>query len=234
MLNISDLNVFFGKIQILHRVSLQVRQGEIVTVIGNNGAGKSTLLNTIAGINSVTSGSIEYNNSQILRKQPEAIAKLGISLICQGGRVFRGLSVLENLNLGAFLRNNSQEIEKDMSVVFEIFPMLRNRLKWQGGKLSGGEQQMLAISRSLMSNPDLLMMDEPSFGLSPLMVKELSRVIKMLRDRGKTILLVEQNARMALDLAERAYVFEVGKVVLEGTGRELLNDSNVRNAYLGH
>ena len=233
MLNISQLSVFYGKIQVLHQVSLQVKQGEIVTVIGSNGAGKSTFLNSIAGVNSNVSGSIEYKGMQILKKLPEDIVKLGISLVCQGGRLFRGLTVLENLELGTYLRSKSEDIKRDMACVFEIFPPIEQRLKWPAGKLSGGEQQMLAISRCLMANPHLLMMDEPSFGLSPLMVKEVVRVIRKLRDQGKTILLVEQNARMALSLADRGYVFEVGKVVLEGTGNDLLADGNVRKAYLG-
>jgi len=233
MLNISQLSVFYGKIQVLHQVSLRVKQGEIVTVIGSNGAGKSTFLNSIAGVNSNVSGSIEYKGMQILKKLPEDIVKLGISLVCQGGRLFRRLTVLENLELGTYLRSKSEDIKRDMAGVFEIFPPIEHRLKWPAGKLSGGEQQMLAISRCLMANPHLLMMDEPSFGLSPLMVKEVVRVIRKLRDQAKTILLVEQNARMALSLADRGYVFEVGKVVLEGTGNELLADGNVRKAYLG-
>lgn len=233
MLNISQLSVFYGKIQVLHQVSLRVKQGEIVTVIGSNGAGKSTFLNSIAGVNSNVSGSIEYKGMQILKKLPEDIVKLGISLVCQGGRLFRRLTVLENLELGTYLRSKSEDIKRDMAGVFEIFPPIEQRLKWPAGKLSGGEQQMLAISRCLMANPHLMMMDEPSFGLSPLMVKEVVRVIRKLRDQAKTILLVEQNARMALSLADRGYVFEVGKVVLEGTGNELLADGNVRKAYLG-
>jgi len=233
MLDISELNVFFGQIQVLHQISLHVKQDEIIAVIGSNGAGKSTFLNTIAGINAEVSGSITYKGAQILRKAPEVIVRLGISLICQGGRLFRSLTVLENLELGAYLRGKTEGIRKDMETIIEIFPPLKQRLRMQAGKLSGGEQQMLAISRSLMSSPDLLMMDEPTFGLSPIMVKELVRVIQQLRTQRKTVLLVEQNARIALKLADRGYVFEVGKVFLEGKGKDLLADAKIRKAYLG-
>ena len=233
MLNISQLSVFYGKIQVLHQVSLRVKQGEIVTVIGSNGAGKSTFLNSIAGVNSNVSGSIEYKGMQILKKLPEDIVKLGISLVCQGGRLFRRLTVLENLELGTYLRSKSEDIKRDMAGVFEIFPPIEHRLKWPAGKLSGGEQQMLAISRCLMANPHLMMMDEPSFGLSPLMVKEVVRVIRKLRDQAKTILLVEQNARMALRVAQHAYILETGKLILGGSAAELAKDDRVRKSYLG-
>lgn len=233
MLDVSEVCVSFGLIQVLKQVTLCVNQGEIVTVIGSNGAGKSTLLNTIAGIFRATSGSIIYKDLEIGGKAPESIVKLGISLVCQGGRLFKRLTVLENLEMGAYLRRDTQRIKKDISALMKLFPMLERRLQLPAQNLSGGERQLLAISRSLMSNPYLLMMDEPTFGLAPLMVKEVARVARELRGEGKTILIVEQNANMALKLAERGYVFEVGRIAISGECGELLKDSSIKKAYLG-
>jgi branched-chain amino acid transport system ATP-binding protein len=233
MLNISNLNVYFGQIQVLAGISVEVKKNEVVAGIGSNGAGKTTFLYAIAGVNTEVSGSIKFNGSEILLQLPEKIVKMGISMVCQGGRLFHRLSVEENLELGAYLRSDRLAVKRDVDRVLKLFPSLEMRLKYPAGKLSGGEQQMLAISRSLMSDPILIMMDEPTFGLSPLMVSLLISVIKELKNQGKTVLLVEQNARMALQLADRGYVFEVGKVIMEGTGVDLSRDNNVKKAYLG-
>ena len=233
MLNTVKLSVFLGQIKVLNELCLEVREDEITGVIGSNGAGKSTFLNTVAGINSEVMGSIEYKGSEILGKAPEAIVRLGISLICQGGRPFRRMTVLENLELGAFIRSDLGGIKEDIDSILQTFPNLKQRLKMPAGNLSGGEQQMLAISRSLMSSPDLIMMDEPTFGLSPLMVKEVGRVINKLRQQGKTILLVEQNAHMALNHSDMGYVMETGRITLSDTAEALLQSEQVKKAYLG-
>ena len=233
MLKIKDIDVFYGNIQALHGVSLEVNEGEIVTLIGANGAGKSTLLKTISGLLKPKKGSIEYIGSNIDGKAAQSIVKLGISHVPEGRRVFANMTVEENLELGAYLRNDRAGIKKDMEHVYELFPRLLERLKQQSGTLSGGEQQMLAMGRALMSKPKLIILDEPSMGLAPLMVKNIFNIIEMVNQEGVTVLLVEQNANMALSVADRAYVLETGKIVLAGTAKELQESEEVKAAYLG-
>jgi len=233
MLKIKDIDVFYGNIQALHGVSLEVNEGEIVTLIGANGAGKSTLLKTISGLLKPKKGSIEYIGSNIDGKAAQSIVKLGISHVPEGRRVFANMTVEENLGLGAYLRNDRAGIKKDMEHVYELFPRLLERLKQQSGTLSGGEQQMLAMGRALMSKPKLIILDEPSMGLAPLMVKNIFNIIEMVNKEGVTVLLVEQNANMALSVADRAYVLETGKIVLAGTAKELQESEEVKAAYLG-
>ena len=233
MLKIKDIDVFYGNIQALHGVSLEVNEGEIVTLIGANGAGKSTLLKTISGLLKPKKGSIEYIGSNIDGKAAQSIVKLGISHVPEGRRVFANMTVEENLELGAYLRNDRAGIKKDMEHVYELFPRLLERLKQQSGTLSGGEQQMLAMGRALMSKPKLIILDEPSMGLAPLMVKNIFNIIEMVNKEGVKVLLVEQNANMALSVADRAYVLETGKIVLAGTAKELQESEEVKAAYLG-
>ena len=233
MLKIKDIDVFYGNIQALHGVSLEVNEGEIVTLIGANGAGKSTLLKTISGLLKPKKGSIEYIGSNIDGKAAQSIVKLGISHVPEGRRVFANMTVEENLELGAYLRNDRAGIKKDKEHVYELFPRLLERLKQQSGTLSGGEQQMLAMGRALMSKPKLIILDEPSMGLAPLMVKNIFNIIEMVNKEGVTVLLVEQNANMALSVADRAYVLETGKIVLAGTAKELQESEEVKAAYLG-
>ena len=233
MLKIKDIDVFYGNIQALHGVSLEVNEGEIVTLIGANGAGKSTLLKTISGLLKPKKGSIEYIGSNIDGKAAQSIVKLGISHVPEGRRVFANMTVEENLELGAYLRNDRAGIKKDMEHVYELFPRLLERLKQQSGTLSGGEQQMLAMGRALMSKPKLIILDEPSMGLAPLMVKNIFNIIEMVNKEGVTVLLVEQNANMALSIADRAYVLETGSIVLAGTAKELQESEEVKAAYLG-
>ena len=233
MLKINDIDVYYGNIQALRNVSLEVNEGEIVTLIGANGAGKSTLLKTISGLLKPKKGSIEYLGSAIDGKAAQAIVKAGISHVPEGRRVFANMSVEENLELGAYLRKDSAGIKKDFEHVYELFPRLLERRKQQAGTLSGGEQQMLAMGRALMSKPKLIILDEPSMGLAPLMVKNIFNIIKMVNDEGVTVLLVEQNAHMALSVADRAYVLETGSIVLQGTATELQESEEVKAAYLG-
>ena len=233
MLKVKDIDVYYGNIQALHGISLEVNEGEIVTLIGANGAGKSTLLKTISGLLKPKKGSIEYIGSNIDGKAAQSIVKLGISHVPEGRRVFANMTVEENLELGAYLRNDRAGIKKDMEHVYELFPRLLERLKQQSGTLSGGEQQMLAMGRALMSKPKLIILDEPSMGLAPLMVKNIFNIIEMVNKEGVTVLLVEQNANMALSVADRAYVLETGKIVLAGTAKELQESEEVKAAYLG-
>ncbi|MED1490204.1 ABC transporter ATP-binding protein [Bacillus smithii] len=233
MLKIEDIHVYYGNIHALKGVSLDIRQGEIVTLIGANGAGKSTLLKTISGLLKPKSGKIEYENQSIMGKPAQAIVKMGISHVPEGRRIFANMSVQENLELGAFLRKDKDEIRKDYEKVFQLFPRLQERWKQQAGTLSGGEQQMLAMGRALMARPKLLLLDEPSMGLAPLLVKTIFRIIQEINETGTTILLVEQNANMALSVADRAYVIETGKVVLSGTPEELNESDQIKHAYLG-
>jgi len=233
MLEIKGINVFYGAIQALEDVSIQVVPGEIVAIIGSNGAGKSTLLRTISGLIRARSGSISYNEVDITSAQPHEIVKMGLSHAPEGRRIFTNMSVQENLQLGAYLRKDTAQIAQDMEAVLNRFPRLRERFKQSSGTLSGGEQQMLAISRALMSNPDILLLDEPSLGLAPFLITEIFNIVKDLNRDGKTVLIVEQNANRALEIADRAYVLETGVVVLEGTGKELLVDPKVKEAYLG-
>ena len=233
MLEIRELNVHYGVIQALKGISFTVNEGEIVTLIGANGAGKTTTLRTISGLIKPTSGSIIYNGEDITKlSAPKRVAK-GISQAPEGRRIFPDMSILENLELGAFLRKDKAEIQKDIQSVYERFPILGDRRKQRAGTLSGGEQQMLAIGRALMSKPNILLLDEPSMGLAPLLVKEIFNIVKEINEAGTTILLVEQNANMALSIADRAYVIETGDIGLSGTGEELAKSDEIRKAYLG-
>ena len=232
MLEIKGINVFYGAIQALDGVSIKVNPGEIVAIIGSNGAGKSTLLRTISGLIRARSGSISYNGIDISEAQPHEIVKMGLSHAPEGRRIFTNMSVHENLQLGAYLRKDNK-IQSDMDACLDRFPRLRERFKQSAGTLSGGEQQMLAISRALMSNPEILLLDEPSLGLAPFLITEIFNIVKDLNKDGKTVLIVEQNANRALEIADRAYVLETGVVVLEGTGNDLLVDPKVKEAYLG-
>lgn len=233
MLKVNDINVYYGNIQALKGVSLEVNEGEIVTLIGANGAGKSTLLKTLSGLLKAKQGTIEYMGSSIVKKPAQSIVKAGISHVPEGRRVFSNMTVEENLELGAYLRNDRAGILADKERVFKLFPRLLERRKQASGTLSGGEQQMLAMGRAIMARPKLLLMDEPSMGLAPLMVKTIFQIIKEINEAGTTILLVEQNAHMALSIADRAYVIETGRVVLSGSAKELQASEEVKAAYLG-
>ncbi len=233
MLKVEDINVYYGNIQALKGVSLEVNEGEIVTLIGANGAGKSTLLKTLSGLLKPKKGSVHYLGKPISGKAAQSIVKAGISHVPEGRRVFSNMTVEENLELGAYLRNDKNEIKKDLEKVYEVFPRLQERKKQLSGTLSGGEQQMLAMGRAIMARPKLLLLDEPSMGLAPLFVKTIFNVIQEINATGTTILLVEQNANMALSIADRGYVIETGKVVLSGTATELLESDDLKQAYLG-
>ncbi|WP_312644274.1 ABC transporter ATP-binding protein [Hydrogenoanaerobacterium sp.] len=233
MLKVEDLNVHYGAIHAIHGVSLEVNEGEIVSLIGANGAGKTTVLHTITGLKKPTSGSVVLEGNDLFAIEPQKIVKLGMAHVPEGRRIFAQMTVVENLEMGAFIRNDNAQIEMDMEAVFLHFPRLKERAKQLAGTLSGGEQQMLAIGRALMSNPKILLMDEPSMGLSPLLVKEIFHIIQELNAGGMTILLVEQNAKMALSIANRAYVLETGHVVMSGDAKEMLQNDKVRKAYLG-
>ncbi|MFD2446889.1 ABC transporter ATP-binding protein [Bacillus sp. CGMCC 1.16607] len=233
MLNINDINVYYGNIQALKGVSLEINQGEIVTLIGANGAGKSTILKTISGLLKPKQGEIVFEGESIAGKAAQTIVKKGISHIPEGRRVFANMSVEENLELGAYLRKDKAGIREDFEKVYHLFPRLLERRKQLSGTLSGGEQQMLAMGRALMARPRLLLLDEPSMGLAPLLVKTIFQIIEEINQTGTTILLVEQNAHMALSIADRAYVIETGKIVLSGTALELNASDQVKMAYLG-
>ena len=233
MLKISDLHVNYGGINALRGISLEVPDGEIVTLIGANGAGKSTTLRTITGLVKAASGSVLWNDTELLGKPIDEIFKSGIAMVPEGRRVFSDLTVLENLRIGAYLRKDTDGIEKDIEWVYSLFPRLKERYWQYAGTLSGGEQQMLAVGRALMSRPKLMMMDEPSLGLAPLVVQDIFGIIKEINRQGVTILLIEQNANMALRIADRGYVLETGRISMTGTGMELLNDESVKAAYLG-
>jgi branched-chain amino acid transport system ATP-binding protein len=233
MLKVDDLEVAYGPITALHGVSMTIAAGETVTVIGANGAGKSTLLKSICGILRPRAGSIAFEGSLTGGLPPSKLAQRGLALVPEGRHVFPEMTVRENLDLGAYHRRDRAAINEDFAKVLTIFPVLRERLRHHAGGLSGGQQQMLAIGRALMSRPRLLMLDEPSLGLAPAIVQQLGRIIADLNKSGTTILLVEQNARMALRLAHRAYVLATGRVTRSGTGRELLDDPAVRESYLG-
>ena len=234
MLKVENLNVFYGAIHALHDISFQVNQGEIVTLIGANGAGKTTTLHTISGLLRQKSGVITFKDKNLATVQPHKLVNLGLSQVPEGRRVFAQMSVLENLEMGAYIRNNANEMKNDLEMVFSHFPRLKERVKQLAGTLSGGEQQMLAMGRALMSHPDLLMLDEPSMGLSPILVQEIFSIIEDVNKAGTTILLVEQNANMALSIANRAYVLETGRIVMEGDAKELMSNDDVRKAYLGN
>ena len=232
LLSVRDLHVSYGAIKAVRGISFDIERGEIVTLIGANGAGKSTTLNTIAGLIKPDSGSIELSGESIVGVRPHKIVEKGLALCPEGRRVFTRMSVAENLDMGGYTRTDAENAET-IKVVYERFPRLRERVGQSAGTMSGGEQQMLAMGRALMSKPDLLMLDEPSMGLAPILVQEIFDIIKELNRQGTTILLVEQNASMALSIADRGYVLEVGRTVKSGSGAELLHDDDVRKAYLG-
>ena len=233
LFEVSGLNVYYDLIHVLKDVSFSVDEGEIVTLIGANGAGKTTTLRTLSGLKKPASGSIRFMGEDIAASQPAYRVKKGISQVPEGRRVFVDMTVKENLELGALLRRDKEGIKRDYDTVFDCFPVLKQRQKQAAGTLSGGEQQMLAMGRALMSAPKLLLLDEPSMGLSPLLVQEIFRIIRTINERGATILLVEQNAGMALKIAHRAYVMETGAIVLTGTGAELMDSPDIKKAYLG-
>jgi len=233
VLKLKKVNTFYGSLHILKDVSLEIHDGELVTVIGANGAGKSTLLNTISGIVSPAQGDIEHDGERLNGLEPEKIVRHGICQIPEGRQLFSIMTVKENLEMGAYLRKDKINIDRDLERMYSFFPILRERAKQQAGTLSGGQQQMLAIARGLMSNPKLLLLDEPSWGLAPVLVEEVAKIITEIHSRGMAVLLIEQNANVALRLAERGYVMELGAIVLEGTGDELLQNDGVRKAYLG-
>ncbi len=233
MLKVENLNVHYGAIHALKGLSFEVNQGEIVTLIGANGAGKTTTLHTLSGLLKPTQGSITLNGEDLTAIKAHNIINMGMAQVPEGRRVFAQMTVQENLEMGAFLRNDAEGIQKDLDGVFEKFPRLKERRKQLAGTMSGGEQQMLAMARALMSKPDILLMDEPSMGLAPILVQEIFDTIVEVNNQGVTVLLVEQNANMALSIADRAYVLETGKIVLEGDAKELLDHDDVRKAYLG-
>lgn len=234
MLEIKDLHVFYDNIHALKGISLKVEEGEVVSIIGANGAGKTTTLQTISGIISPKSGSIFFEGRDITKEKAHNMCKLGISQVPEGRRIFSKLAVKDNLKLGQFtIKDTAANKEKDRADFYKVFPRMSERKNQLAGTLSGGEQQMLAMGRALMSRPKLLILDEPSMGLSPLFVKEIFEVIKQLKEKGTTILLVEQNAKMALSISDRAYVIETGNITLEGNAKDLLHNDSVKKAYLG-
>lgn len=233
MLEIKNLSVYYGGIHALQGIDLSVPEGKIVTLIGANGAGKSTTLRSIVGLVKPTSGSVLLRGAVISGKPTQEIVKMGVVLVPEGRRIFPNLTVEENLMLGAFAREDKQGVLKDLEHVYALFPRLKERRAQKGGTLSGGEQQMLAVGRGLMSRPKLLMMDEPSLGLAPLIVKMIFDIIKQINAGGTTVLLIEQNAKAALEVADYGYVLETGRITLQGAGRDLLKDDRVRKAYLG-
>lgn len=233
MLKVTDLEVFYGAIRAIKGVSFEVQKGEIVTLIGANGAGKSTILNTIAGLIREKEGDRRFEGESLRPLEAHVILQRGLALVPEGRRVFARMTVQENLEMGAFTRRDKENFHKDYERIFESFPRLRERRKQMAGTLSGGEQQMLATARALMGNPKMIMMDEPSMGLAPILVQEIFSIIQSVNKAGMTVLLVEQNAKMALSIADRAYVLETGRVVLTGNAKELLDNEEVKKAYLG-
>ncbi|MDR3561582.1 MAG: ABC transporter ATP-binding protein [Negativicutes bacterium] len=233
ILAVKDLEVVYGGIKALQGISFEVRQGEIVTLIGANGAGKSSTLRAISGVVPAKAGSITFKGSEIANAQSHVIAKAGLSHVPEGRGIFAKLSVEENLIVGSFPRNDKPEIAKDMSNVYELFPRLGERKKQLGGSLSGGEQQMLAIGRAMMSGADMLLLDEPSMGLAPLIVQEIFKIIRYINSVGKTVLLVEQNANQALKVAARAYILETGRIVMSGDAKDMIDNPEIKKAYLG-
>lgn len=233
MLTVENINVYYGVIHALKDISFQVNEGEIVALIGANGAGKTTTLQTVSGMLSAKSGSIRFQDQEISRMPEYKIVKQGISHVPEGRRMFSNLTVLENLKMGAYTRKDKQEINNSLEMVYERFPRLKERTRQLAGTLSGGEQQMLAMGRALMANPRILLLDEPSMGLSPLLVSEIFDIIQEINKQGVTILLVEQNAKKALSIANRAYVLETGRIVKENDAQALLHDEAIKKAYLG-
>ena len=232
-LEVNNIIVHYEKVQALKDISLQVNEGEIIALIGANGAGKTTILRVISGLVRPTSGEIWFRGNKIDKMSPHSIAKLGIIQVPEGRRLLQTMTVLENLEIGAYLRKNKPEIAKDLEKIHELFPVLRNRHRQEAGSLSGGEQQMVAIGRAVMASPKILLLDEPSLGLSPMMVSEVCSTIEEINKDGVTIVLVEQNAYMALGLANRAYVIELGTIAQEGDAKELVHDKGIIDAYLG-
>ncbi|GAA2668144.1 ABC transporter ATP-binding protein [Actinoplanes palleronii] len=233
LLELKDLTLLYGRIQALHGISLTVGEGEIVALIGANGAGKSTTMRAISGLRAVAQGSILFDGEDITKLRADLRVVRGVSQSPEGRGVFPGMSVRENLEMGAYTRRNRAEIDEDLDRVFTLFPRLKEREKQAGGTMSGGEQQMLAVGRALMSRPKLLLLDEPSMGLAPMLIQQIFDIIVEINQQGTTVLLVEQNAQQALSRAHRAYVLETGRIVKEGTGQELLHDPAVKDAYLG-
>jgi branched-chain amino acid transport system ATP-binding protein len=233
LLEIKNVRVHYGKAEALRGITMRLDEGEIVTLIGTNGAGKTTTLRAISGLTKPTSGEIWFQGRRIDGKRPDTILGLGIAHIPEGRRVFTSMTVLENLEMGAYRRKDKREIARDLDSLYESFPVLKKRLQQHAGSLSGGEQQMVAIGRALMTKPILLLMDEPSLGLSPIMVEEVGLIIKEINKSGVAIMLVEQNARMAFRLANRAYVLEVGDLTAEGNTKDMLQDEHIKKAYLG-
>jgi branched-chain amino acid transport system ATP-binding protein len=233
LLEINDINVFYGAIHALQGISFHLEAGEIVTLIGANGAGKSTTLNTLTGLLRARTGNIKFRGQDITLTPAEDIVRMGMAQSPEGRKIFAPLTVMENLEMGAYLRSDNSEIEGSLQRVYKSFPRLKERRAQLGGTLSGGEQQMLAMGRALMSKPSLLLLDEPSMGLSPILVEEIFNIIQEINAQGTSILLVEQNAQMALSVAHRGYVLETGRIVLEGSGEELLHNPDVMKAYLG-
>lgn len=234
MLRLNNVNTFYGNIQALHDVNLEVEEGEIVALLGANGAGKTTTLMTISGIVPPQTGEIYYNNTPLHLMKPDEIVKLGVCQVPEGRHIFPHLSVSENIDLGAFLRRDKEQIRKDIDYVYHLFPQLAERKNQLGETLSGGEQQMLAISRALLSKPKLLLLDEPSLGLAPIIVRQIFDIIRQINSESKTtILLVEQNANLALKIANKGYVMETGKIRLSGDAKKLLNNDDIKKAYLG-
>lgn len=233
MLEVKNLSVHYGMIQAVRNVDFTVNEGEIVSLIGANGAGKSTILKTLSGLIRPSEGEIVYLGENIASTSAKKIVEKGLVQVPEGRHVFPGLTVKENLELGAFLRKDKEEIQKDMEAVFERFPILKERKDQDAQTLSGGEQQMLAMGRALMSRPKLLLLDEPSMGLAPIFIREIFKIIQEIQKTGTTVLLIEQNAKMALSISNRAYVLETGSVVLSGTGQELLESDEIQKAYLG-
>ena len=233
MLKVDNINAFYGDLQALWGVSINVEEGELVALVGPNGAGKTTTLKVITGLLKRASGSVNFLDKEISKDKVHDIVGMGISQVPEGGRIFSGMSVLENLELGAFVHSARKDKDQSLKYVYEIFPRLEERKRQQAGTLSGGERQMLAIGRALMSKPKLLLLDEPSFGLAPILVDQMFKMIDEINKQGMTVLLVEQNVRAALELADRAYVVENGQIVGEGKGDDLLSFESIRSAYLG-
>ena len=233
LLKVENLEVYYGVINALKGISFEVHKGEIVSLIGANGAGKTTTLHTITGLIRPKHGSVVYNGTELTKVAPHKIVSLGLSHVPEGRRIFQDLTVYDNLLLGAYVRKDKKKIEEDMDRVFEQFPRLKERRRQMAGTLSGGEQQMLAMGRALLSDPQMIVMDEPSMGLSPLLVSEIFEIIKSFREAGKTVLLVEQNAKKAMTVSDRVYVLETGSIIKEGKASDLINDESIKKAYLG-
>jgi branched-chain amino acid transport system ATP-binding protein len=233
LLSVSKINTYYGNIQALKGISIEVPEGNIITVLGANGAGKTTTMKTIAGVLKPKEGTVHFLGEEVTGKRPDELVRKGVALVPEGRSILAGMTVLENLEMGAFHRKDSG-VKKDLEKVMDRFPILRERKAQLGGTLSGGQQQMLAIARALMAKPKLLLLDEPSMGLAPLIVQDIFRIVKEIKEEGTTVLLVEQNARQALKIADYAYVLETGKVVKQGPAKELLQDASIKEAYLGY